>query len=653
MTPSLSDNVKEALVLLNQKEQTPPLKIAELKWVWSYIRPHWKQAAWAMSLILLVALLFAPVPYMTKVIVDSVLPERNASLLSKIILVLISLQLIRPIVSFIANYNFTVLGQSIQITLREDIFRHLLKLPLTFFERNHSGYLVARIGEVNSLSIFFSNAMLVPLLGFVEFTIGTAMMLIIDWRLTLLVIAILPVVYVATKYQGRGIQSATKSLLEQNAIVSQHIQESLSGVHTIKEFATEERESQKIVTNLQKLFQNSILRSVAGAIADESLTTIVELVGLLVLWLGGFAILNNTFTVGEYIAFSVYLAKFFGPTKMLATLSLSVRPALAGLRRVNELLAEVKEGDDPHRTIKIDSLDGAITLEDVCFAYNDKNVIENVNLLIKPGECTAIVGPSGGGKTTLMRLILGLYPVRSGRILIDDQDLSQIILSELRDRIGIVSQNVFLFNDTLRNNILYGAPGASEADLIAAAQTADAHQFIMTMPNGYDTVVGERGTRLSGGQRQRISIARTLLKNPDVVIFDEATSQLDNESESRIWQAAEKLFTNKTRIIISHRIASVITADQIVLLEDGRVIATGKHNDLLLNNARYRELLTVKTSVKSTQPAPNPTPPDIPDAILASGSFERAYAQACKMLGINTQPINPDLFSHVQGKTRG
>ncbi|MCA9940471.1 MAG: ABC transporter ATP-binding protein [Anaerolineales bacterium] len=644
MPDTLGDNLKDAIALLNQPEKLPPLKKSELKWVWAYIKPHWKQALWAIFLMTVVALLFAPIPYMTMVIMDSVLPQKDSNLLVRIVIVLVILQLIRPIISFIANYNFTILGQSIQISLREDIFRHLLRLPLTFFERNQSGYLVARISEVSSLSIFFSNAMLVPLLGLFEFCIGLVMMLMIDWRLTIVVIAVLPALLGAAKYQGRGIQSATKSLLEQNAVVSQHIQESLSGVKTIKEFATEERESQKIVVNLQRLFRSSILRSLASAIADESLTTIIELMGLVILGLSGFAILNSTFTVGEYIAFSAYMLKFFGPTKMLATLGLSVRPAMAGMRRVNELLAEVIEEADPRRTIRISALAGAIELRKVSFSYGEDDVLQEVTLAIKPGECTALVGPSGGGKTTLIRLLLGLYPVKSGQILIDGQDLSQIILSGLRDRIGIVSQNVFLFNSSLRDNILYGLPDASEVDLLAAAKAADAHDFIMAMPQGYDTVVGEQGVRLSGGQKQRISIARTLLKNPDVVIFDEATSQLDGESESRIWRAAEKLFANKTRIIISHRIASVTSADQIALLENGRIVAAGKHNALLLSCDRYRELLTVNATVQSS--AGNGQEArfgnaGIPATLMSSDVFNRAYAQACKMLGIDAESHPP------------
>jgi ABC-type multidrug transport system fused ATPase/permease subunit len=636
-TGALTGDLRSALSLINQAQQESSFRLAELRWVSSYVKPHWKRALWALSLMVLVSLMFAPIPYMIKVIVDSVLPNRDGALLSKILGLLILLQLVRPLISFLANYNFTILGQSVQVALREDLFRHLLRLPLPFFEKNQSGYLVARIGEVSSLSIFFSNAMLIPFLGILECTIGLIMMFVIDWRLALVAIGLLPAIYVAAKYQGRGIQFATRSLLEQNALVTQQIQESLAGVSTIKEFAAEERETIKIAAKLKRLYQKSVSRHIASSIADESLTTLIEVTGLLVLWLCGFAILNGTLTVGDYIAFSAYMLKFFGPARMMATLSLSIRPAVASLRRVNGLLAEVVEDSDPQRTISITSLKGTIEVKDISFAYADRDVLKGVSLDIRPGECTALVGPSGSGKTTLVRLLLGLYPLRTGSILIDGYDLSQIILSELRERIGIVSQNTFLFNNTLRNNILYGLPNATEADLIRAAHAADAHEFIQALPHGYDTPVGEHGVRLSGGQRQRISIARTLLKNPDIVIFDEATSQLDSESETRIWRSAEQLFGNKTRIVISHRIGSVISADQIVVMENGEVVASGRHSDLLLNCDRYRQLLTSRATVNSTpgEVAALPNGLDVSEALLGSDSFNRALRSACKMLGID------------------
>jgi subfamily B ATP-binding cassette protein MsbA len=640
---AVGQDVREAITLLRQRGADSPFKTSDLRWLWTYVRPHIGRAANAATLLIGVAMVGAAVPAATMYIIDRALPARDLRTINILLAGIALLYLLRPLASFFATYNFTVLGQTVQVQLREDLFRRLLKLPLAYFERSQTGYLVARLGEVSSVAILFSSSMLIPLLGLVELLLSGTVMIWIDWRLTLIVSLTMPMLYAAARTQGRGVRAATRSMMEQGALVSKHLQESLSGVQTIKENAAEERESQKIASSLKKLLRTGIVQGVAGTLANESMTMVTGLVSLAVLWTSAHFILNGSMTVGKYVGFALYTLKFIAPLQMFATLALGMQPALAGLRRLSELISEVTEDDDPSRTEDVPSLRGEIAMSGVRFTYEGQPhpALDGISLRVAEGEYVALVGPSGSGKTTLVRLLLGLYPLQEGTIRIDDHDLRQVKLHELRDRVGIVSQNVFLFNDTVRNNILFSRPGASEEEVIAAARAADAHEFIERLPKGYDTIVGERGARLSGGQMQRISIARAVLKQPDVVIFDEATSQLDGESEQRVWRAAERLFGDRTRIVISHRLSPVLAADRIVLLEGGKLVAAGTQAELLASCDRYRQLFSILSSVETAggQTAGSLLMSEEGASMLQSGKFRQAYERTCAMLGVDPLPV--------------
>jgi len=642
---TIAHDVREAVTLLRRRDSESAFRRADARWLWTYLQPYTARVAGAALLLVLVAGISAALPAATMYIIDRAIPARAVRTIDLIVLGVVLLHLLRPIGSFLATYNFTILGQTVQVRLREDLFRRLLKLPLAYFERKQTGYLVARLGEVSTVAILFSSAMVIPLLGIVELLISTALMLWIDWRLTLIVSATVPLLYVAARYQGRGVRAATRSMMEQGAVVSKHLQESLSGVQTIKEHAAEERETEKIASSLRKLLRSGVVQGVAGTLANESMALVTGLVTLAVLWTSTRFILGGTLRIGEYVAFSIYTVKFIAPLQVFATLSLGIQPALAGLRRLGELVEEVTEDDDPSRTVAVPQVHGRIALSDIRFTHDGQRrpALDGVSLRIEPGQYVALVGPSGSGKSTLVRLLLGLYSVQEGTILIDGNDIRRVKLHDLRDRVGIVSQNVFLFNDTIRNNIKFSRPGASDDDVVAAARAADAHEFIAALPAGYDTPVGERGARLSGGQMQRISIARAVLKQPDVVIFDEATSQLDGESERRVWREAERLFGDRTRIVISHRLSPVLAADHIVMLEAGRVVAAGTQSELLSSCPRYRELFSIASTVEA---AGGPAAGALlmggeASSLLQSNKFRQAYARTCEMLGVDPLPL-PD-----------
>lgn len=643
---TIGHDVRDAVALLRQRNTDPAFRSADVRWLRSYLRPYGARIAAAALLLLIVAAISATLPAVTMFIIDRAIPARAVGTINALLAALAVLYLLRPMGSFLATYNFTVLGQTVQARIREDLFRRLLKLPLAYFEQKQTGYLVARLGEVSSISIFFSSAMLIPLLGIVDLLLSVGLMLWIDWRLTAIVAVTLPLLYLAARYQGRGVRASTRSMMEQGAVVSRHLQESLSGVQTIKEHAAEERETQKIASNLRKLLRTSIVQGVAGTLAMESMALVTSIISLAVLWVSAQFILDGSMRVGQYVAFSLYMIKFVAPLQIFASLSLGMQPALAGLRRLGELIDEVTEDDDPARTIALPKIGGAIEMHDVRFRYEGQTraALDGVSLTIPRGQSIALVGPSGSGKTTLVRLLLGLYPLKEGTITIDGHDVRHVKLQDLRDRVGIVSQNVFLFNDTVRNNILFSRPDATEEEVVAAARAADAHDFIEQLPHGYDTIVGERGARLSGGQMQRISIARAVLKQPDVVIFDEATSQLDGESEQRVWREAERLFGGRTRIVISHRLNPILNAERIVLLENGRVVASGGPEEMLATSERYRELFSINRAVEAAGGA-------AAGALLMGGEgaasiyqtnkFRQAYARTCEILGVDPMPL-PD-----------
>lgn len=639
-------DVREAVALLRQRSNDPAFRAADARWLRAYLRPYGARIGAAALLLLCVAAISASLPAVTMVVIDRAIPARATGTINALLATLAALFLLRPAASFLATYQFTVLGQTVQARIREDLFRRLLKLPLAFFERKQTGYLVARLGEVSSISILFSSAMLIPLLGLADLLLSIGLMLWIDWRLTAIVSVTLPLLYLAARYQGRGVRASTRSMMEQGAVVSKHLQESLSGVQTIKEHGAEERETRKIATSLQKLLRTSIVQGVAGTLATESMSLATSLISLAVLWASAHYILGGSLRVGQYVAFSLYMIKFVAPLQIFATLSIGVQPALAGVRRLGELIDEVTEDDDPERTDALPTLDGTIAVRDLRFHYEGqpRPALDGVSLTIEPGQYVALVGPSGSGKTTLVRLLLGLYPLQDGTVTIDGHDLRRVKLQDLRDRIGIVSQNVFLFNDTVRNNILFSRPDATAEEVVAAARAADAHAFIEQLPNGYDTLVGERGARLSGGQMQRISIARALLKQPDVVIFDEATSQLDGESEQRVWREAERLFAGRTRIVISHRLSPVLAAERIVLLENGRVVASGTQQEMLAGSDRYRELFSMHRAVEAAAgPAGGALlmGGESAAALYQTNKFRQAYARTCEILGVDPMPL-PD-----------
>lgn len=437
---------------------------------------------------------------------------------------------------------------------------------------------MSRIGEVSSLGIFFSSTVIGIIISVFEFVFSLFILFYMHWKLTIVSLIILPFFYFITKHYSHGIRKVSIDIFERSANLSRQLQESISGIEIIKTFVSEDKESQKIRHNLIDFMRSSITNNIIRSVSGGLLAFLGALGGFIVLWYGGSEIMKQSFTLGGYVAFAAYLGKLYGPTQIMASLGLTIQPAASALNRVKELFDLSFDEEDRNRTIKIRKITGKIEFKNVYFSYDQKkDVLTNVSFTIRPGEKVAFFGPNGSGKSTILKLLLGLYKTDRGKILIDGQDINIIVLSTLRERISTVSQNIFLFNDSIKNNIRYNNPNAKDKEIIEAAKTAGAYDFIMNLENGFHTIIGERGKRISGGEKQKISIARAFAKNTNIIFADEIMTHLDSESEGKIYKILKEKFANKTCIIIAQNFSTLKNMDRIYVMEKGKIVHYEKH----------------------------------------------------------------------------
>jgi len=566
-------NIKSAFLVIKTKDpKSQKLQLFKLKFLLPYLKKHWKKMAFASILTIIVSLIALPIPLLMKYIIDTLIPDKNFRLLNHVILLLASIQLVKLLISFLTNYYFNILNQEVLLTLKNDLFKKILSLPLSFFDSSQTGYIMSRIGEVNSLGIFFSSSAVRILIAMFEFVFCLFILLYMHWKLTLVSLLILPFFYFITKHYSHGIRKASRDVFEKGALLSRQFQESIAGIEVIKTFASEERESQKVRRNLADYMRSSIITNIIQSISGEGLALLGAMGSFIVLWYGGSEIMRENFTIGGYVAFAAYLGKLYGPTQIMASLGLTIQPAASALNRVKELFDIASDEEDENRIIRLAKVNGAIEFKNVSFSYDHKkNVLRNISFKINPGEKVAFVGPNGSGKSTIIKLILGLYKTGRGKITIDGHNINLIVLSTLRAKISTVSQNIFLFNDSIKNNIRYSNPNAREEEIIGAAKKAGAYEFIMNLENKFDTIIGETGKKISGGEKQKISISRAFIKNSEIIIFDEATSHLDNESMKKIQTIINEEFENKTCIIVTHQLSESINIDRIYKLKKGEI----------------------------------------------------------------------------------
>jgi subfamily B ATP-binding cassette protein MsbA len=535
-------------------------------------------------------------PYESKALVDKVfnLLHPQPKFLPQIITFVFSAMVIQAITSFSLTQLLSKAGQRLIAEMRREVQRHVGLLSVSYYDANRTGTLVARImTDVEGVRNLVGT-------GLVEFVGGmlTAVMVFFyllhkSATVTLTVFAVVGVFVIILQYGFKTIRPIFRERGKINAEVTGRLTESLGGVRVIKGYHAEEREAGVFAAGVERLLSNVMKSLTMTSSLSAASTTVLGLVSSLVMWLGGNLVLKSTWTVGDYFQYNVFLAVMVAPVFQIVNIGTQLTEAFAGLDRTQEIMSEPEENQRPERTETMPPIQGTVRFEDVEFAYEtEKPVLRGVSFLAEKGSVTALVGSSGSGKSTMISLVCAFHAPTKGRVTVDGMDLAHVNLDSYRSQLGVVLQDSFLFDGTIRENILFSRPGATEEQFLFACRTARVDEFAERFPETYDTIVGERGVKLSGGQRQRLSIARALLAEPRILILDEATSSLDSESEAMIQAGLNQLMQGRTTFVIAHRLSTIRRADQILVVEQGRIVERGNHAELFALGGRYYDLYT-------------------------------------------------------------
>lgn len=567
-----------------------------LKSLFSYYKPYWKLFFADMCFAITGAAVTLILPLIVRYITMEVV-YKELSQVTKIIMTLGIIMILLVIVEFGCNYFMTyyghVMGAKMETNMRSDIFAHYQKLSFSFYDDQKVGALLSRITsdlfDITELLHHGPEDLIISIIKI----LGSFLILVnINARLTVVAFAFIPVMILFAGYYNRKMKTAFRRNRARMADINTQIEDSLSGIRVVKSFANEEIEMQKFEKGNDGFLQSKRLSYKYMGGYYSGLGALTTMITVLVLIVGGKYLALQTIAAADLVTFLLYINNFIEPVKKLINFTEMFQNGYSGYERFLEILAVRPDIKDEEDAVSIGRLDGKIEFKDVSFCYgeNQENVLENINLNIKAGEYAALVGPSGSGKTTLCSLIPRFYERTKGEILIDGIDISHMKLKELRNNVGIVQQDVYLFVGTIMENIRYGKPDATDEEVIRAAKNANAHEFIMSFPDGYLTDIGQRGVKLSGGQKQRLSIARVFLKNPSILIFDEATSALDNESEKVVQQSLEELAKDRTTIVIAHRLSTIRNADRILVLTEHGIKEQGTHEELMDQKGVYEKL---------------------------------------------------------------
>lgn len=564
--------------------------------IFQLVKPHWKRVALAVLAGLLVSGLNAAIAWLAKPVMDDVLIKKDATLLSLLPLAIFFIFLGKGIFTYVQEYLMRSASQKMVMQLRNRLYSHIVQLPMGYFGKNSSGELISKV--INDTSVLQELVSLTIKDLFRESATAFALVFVALWRrwdLTLISITVLPMALYGVGKLGKRMRQISRRAQEKISLITEFLSESFSGIKIIKAFCRQTDEAGRFKDIAREYYRENM----RATRVSESSTLMMEAVGGLgiafVIWYGARLIFSNAMTVGDFTSFLTAIFLVYTPAKRLAKINIGIQQARPPLDRVYKLLSEPVETDG---TEEFKPISEYIELKGVSFTYPSAKhkALDNVTLTVRKGEIIAIVGKSGGGKTTLANLLPRFYVPAEGVVSIDGTDISKATFASLRGQFGIVSQDVILFNDTVASNISYGKPGAQQEEIVAAAQAAYAHDFITELPHGYDTIIGERGARLSGGQRQRLSIARAILKNPPILILDEATSSLDTASEMMVQRALENLMRNRTTFVIAHRLSTIKRADRIIVIDKGRVLESGTHHELYESGGLYKKLYELQFS---------------------------------------------------------
>jgi len=563
------------------------------KRILAYAKPYFGLIALGMMLASVASAMTGVSAWLVKPVLDDIFLEKKMSMLKLLPPLIIIVYLVKGSAGYAQSCVMRSVGQRIITRLRYELYEHINRMSMSFFERIPSAVLMARItNDVNNLSTVSSRV----IADFVRQVSTLAALLVVvfwrDYRLAMVSILVVPLTAVPIAKIGSRLRRLSRKRQDKIAQINTLLQETFTGTKIVKAFCMEEVENKRFHKLNQRLY-HLIMKSVR---ADEITTPLMELIGSLglaiVIWYGGYQVLMGETTPGTFFSFMAALLMMYKPINKLTKMNNTVQEAMASAERVFSILDTPQEIEDNKYAIEFAGLKKKIEFRNVSFQYNSNDglVLQDINLEIIKGNTVALVGMSGAGKSTLADLIPRFYDVTSGNILIDEKDVRKYTVKSLRRNIGIVTQESILFNDGVGYNIAYGRPDCSQKEIVEAASAAYAHDFIMQLPQGYDTIIGERGCRLSGGQRQRLAIARALLKDPDILILDEATSDLDTESEYYVQKALENLMRARTTLVIAHRLSTIISADKISVFNDGRIVDSGRHEELIKRGGIYRDL---------------------------------------------------------------
>ena len=568
----------------------------------SYYKPHLGLFVLDMVCALLIALVDLAFPYLSRYSMQELLPEKLYTAFFVVVAILVGAYILRSVFNYIVAYWGHLLGVRIEADIRRDLFTHMQELSFRFYDKNQTGHLISRVtGDLFEITELAHHGPEDLFISFVTLMGAFIVMLTIRWELALAVFIVVPIFLCFTVILRRRMNRVSMEVKVKLAGINGEVGSSISGMRTAKAFANEAAEIEKFrrANDQFRTSKNGYYHAMATY--HSVLEFALSIMSVLVIALGGFLIMRDKMDYVDLLTFTLYVSAFIAPMRKLSAFVEQYTQGMAGFRRFLELMREDPDITDAPDAAVLETVRGDIRVEDLTFRYESdgEDVLSHISLHIRPGETVAVVGPSGGGKSTLCQLIPRFYDVTEGAVLVDGHDVRSVTQRSLRENIGVVQQDVFLFAGTVYDNILYGRPDATEEEVHEAAKRAEIYDDILAMPNGFQTEVGERGVMLSGGQKQRISIARIFLKNPPVLILDEATSALDSVTEHRIQAAFDELAKGRTTLIIAHRLSTIRSASRILVIDDNHIAEEGTHEELLARGGEYAQLWQAQQAVSS------------------------------------------------------
>jgi len=561
-----------------------------------YARPYTKSIIFAFTCLILTSMISLALPLIVRNMINAVVVLKNSDLLNSLTRDLVIIILFQAAFAITHNYILGFIGHRVTADFRIELFSHIQSLSLRFFQGRRVGEILSRMSS--DITVIQNALVSIPVAVLRQTIIlfgALAIIFYLNWKLTGLILLVLPPLMLFARIFGKRLRVLTEKVQDKIAQALVVLEEVASSIKIVKSYTRESYEKKRFENEIESAFEQSIGKVRISSSFGPLILGLTFLVSTILIWYGGQQVMQGTTTPGELAAFFLYALIMAGPIGTFVKIYTQLQETLGAIRRVNEILDTKPLVNSPENPVKLTSLKGHVCFSEVVFGYEDGTpVLNNISFDIYPGKTVALIGPSGAGKSTTVQLLLRFFDPQSGKIQIDGNDLKSLDLESYLSQVALVPQETLLFGGTIRENILYGKLDATDTEIIEASKSANAHEFIVEFSNGYDTLVGEKGTKLSGGERQRIAIARALLKNPKVLVLDEATSALDNQSEMLIQDALEKLMAGRTTFIIAHRLSTVHNADKIIVLNKGKIVESGTHKELMANEGLYHHLYTMR-----------------------------------------------------------